>query len=97
MRITFLDEAQLELDEAIEFYNNESDGLGSVFLQEVLNAIERIANFPNAWHPLSKHTRRCQTRRFPYGLIYTQLDSTILIVSVSNLHRQPNHWGDRTR
>lgn len=35
MRITFLDEAQLELDAAIEFYNNESDGLGSVFLQEV--------------------------------------------------------------
>ena len=58
MRITFLDEAQLELDEAIEFYNNESDGLGSVFLQEVLNAIERIANFPNAWHPLSTNTRR---------------------------------------
>ena len=82
MRITFLDEAQLELDEAIEFYNNESDGLGSVFLQEVLNAIERIANFPNAWHPLSKHTRRCQTRRFPYGLIYTQLDNTILIVNI---------------
>ena len=65
MRITFLDEAQLELDEAIEFYNNESDGLGSVFLQEVLNAIQRIANFPNAWHPHSENTRRCQTRRFP--------------------------------
>ena len=97
MRITFLDEAQLELDEAIEFYNNESDGLGSVFLQEVLNAIERIGNFTNAWHPLSENTRRCQTRRFPYGLIYTQLDSTILIISVSNLHRKPNHWGDRKK
>jgi hypothetical protein len=60
MRITFLDEAQLELYEAIEFYNNESYGLGSVFfLQEVLTAIERIANFPNAWHPLSTNTRRC--------------------------------------
>jgi hypothetical protein len=97
MKITFLDEAQLELDEAIDFYNNESDGLGSVFLQEVLNAIERIGNFPNAWHPLSENTRRCQTRRFPYGLIYTQLDNTILIISVSNLHRKPNHWGDRKK
>ena len=71
MKLKFLDEAQRELDEAIEFYNNESDGLGSVFLQEVLNAIGRIAHFPTAWHPLSKNTRRCQTRRFPYGLIYT--------------------------
>jgi len=41
---------------AIDFYNNESDGLGSVFLQEVLNAIQHIANFPNAWHPLSENT-----------------------------------------
>ena len=41
MIIKFLDKAQLEFDEAIDFYNNESDGLGSVFLQEVLNAIER--------------------------------------------------------
>ena len=69
MIIKFLDEAQVELDEAIDFYNNESDGLGSVFLQEVLSAIERIANYPDTWHPLSTNTRRCQTRRFPYGLI----------------------------
>lgn len=95
MIIKFLDEAQLELDEAIDFYNNESDGLGSVFLQEVLNAIERIANYPDAWHPLSKNTRRCQTRRFPYGLIYTKLEDSILVISVSNLHRKPNHWGNR--
>ena len=80
MIIKFLDEAQLELDEAIDFYNNESDGLGSVFLQEVLSAIERIANYPDAWHPLSTNTRRCQTRRFPYGLIYTKLEDSILVI-----------------
>jgi hypothetical protein len=95
MIIKFLDEAQLELDEAIDFYNNESDGLGSVFLQEVLNAIKRITNHPDAWHPLSLNTRRCQTRRFPYGLIYTKLEDSILVISVSHLHRKPNHWGNR--
>lgn len=97
MIIKFLDIAQLELDEAIDFYNSESDGLGSVFLQEVLNALERIANYPDAWHPLSVNTRRCQTRRFPYGLIYTKHEDFILIISVSNLHREPNHWGDRIK
>ena len=95
MKIEFLDEAQFELDEAIDFYNNEVEGLGYEFLQEVLNVIERIAGFPDAWHPLSINTRRCQTRRFPYGLIYTVLKNTILIISVSNLHRKPNHWRDR--
>lgn len=48
MKIEFLDEAQFELDEAIEYYNNEVDGLGDAFLQEVLNTIDRIAKFPDA-------------------------------------------------
>ena len=97
MKIKFLEEAQLELDEAIEFYNNESSGLGNTLLQEVLNAIDRIARFPDAWHPLSANTRRCQTRHFPYGLIYSNLGDSILIISISNLHREPNHWQDRRR
>lgn len=62
MNIEFLEEAQFELDETIEFYNNEAEGLGDELLQEVLNAIVRITEFPNAWHPLSENTRRCQTR-----------------------------------
>lgn len=97
MRIEFLDEAQVELDEAVEYCNNEVEGLGETFLQEVLHAIDRIARFPDAWHPLSENTRRCQTRRFPYGLIYTIFKDAVLIVSVSNLHRKPNHWKDRVK
>ena len=97
MRIEFLEEAQFELDDSVEYYNNEVEGLGETFLQEVLNSIDRIAKYPEAWHPLSKNTRRCQTRRFPYGLIYTVLNDTVLIISVSNLHRKPNHWKDRIK
>jgi len=97
MRIEFLEEAQFELDESVDFYNNEVEGLGDTFLQEVLNSIDRIARYPEAWHPLSKNTRRCQTRRFPYGLIYTVLSDTVLIISVSNLHRKPNHWKKRRK
>ncbi len=34
MKITFLEEAQVELDKAVEYYNSESPGLGGHFLQE---------------------------------------------------------------
>lgn len=95
MKIQFLDKAQIELDDAIEYDNNELNGLGAEFLQQVLNTLERIVDFPLAWHPLSKNTRRCQTRRFPFGLIYTLLEDSILIISVSNLHREPHHWQER--
>jgi hypothetical protein len=70
MKIEFLQIARIELDDAIEYYNSEVTELGDAFLDEVLSALDRITRFPEAWHPCSKRTRRCQTRRFPYGIIY---------------------------
>ncbi len=80
MKIIFLEEAQKELDQAIEYYDFQSPNLGQQFLQEVLSSLDRIASFPQAWHPLSNNTRRCQTVRFPYGLIYSELKNEILII-----------------
>jgi len=51
MTIRFLDVAQQELDEAINYFNIESPGLGDDFLQETLKALDRIGRHPNAWHP----------------------------------------------
>ena len=39
MKIRFLEIAQFELDDAIEYYNSEAEGLGDAFLTEVLNAL----------------------------------------------------------
>ena len=95
MKIRFLDIAQVELDDTVEYYNYESSGLGEQFLTEILNTLDRIAQFPKAWNLSSKRTRRCQTRRFPYGVIYQYLGDEILVVAVANLHRKPNYWKDR--
>jgi len=97
MEIRLLDVAQQELDEAVEYYNQESQGLGDQFLLEVLAAFERIKKFQKAWHPYTENTRRCQTHRFPYGVIYQTLESEILIVAVANLHKRPGYWSDRIR
>ena len=95
MKIRFLDIAQVELDDAVEYYNYESSGLGEQFLTEILNTLDRIAQFPKAWNISSERTRRCQTRRFPYGVIYQYLGDEILVVAIANLHRKPNYWKDR--
>jgi hypothetical protein len=97
MKIRFLEIAQIELDQAIEYYNYESPGLGYDFLNEVIWALDRIGKYPEAWHPLSKRTRRCQTRRFPYGIIYQLRGADILVVAVANLHRRPDYWKKRLK
>jgi toxin ParE2 len=95
MEIRFLDVAQQEFDEAVEYYNAESPGLGDQFLLEALDALERVRRFPRAWHPYTENSRRCQTRRFPYGIIYQVLESEILVVVVAHMHRKPGYWLDR--
>jgi len=95
MEPRFLDVAQQELDETVAYYNSEAQGLGDQFLVEVLSSLERIRQFPEAWHPFTKNSRRCQTRRFPYGIAYQVLESDILVVAVAHLHRKPSYWLDR--
>jgi plasmid stabilization system protein ParE len=95
MRIRFLEIAEIELDEAFQYYNYEAVGLGDDFLAEVLDTLDRIAGFPEAWHPCSKRTRRCQTRRFPYGIVYQIRKQEILIIAIADLHREPDYWENR--
>lgn len=95
MNITFLYSAEIEFVEAISFYNKQSEGLGYEFAAEVKRTIGRIANYPEAWTPLSKRTRRCRTNRFPYGIVYQIREDTILIVGVMHLHRHPENWRSR--
>jgi mRNA-degrading endonuclease RelE of RelBE toxin-antitoxin system len=95
MRIRFLEIAGIELDEAIQYYNHEARGLGDDFLVEAVKALDRIAKFPEAWHTCSNRTRRCQMRRFPYGIIYQIRKEEILVVAIANLHRKPDYWGNR--
>lgn len=92
MNIRFLKVASQELDEAVRFYNRERQGLGDDFLLEVKHALNGLALFPEAWHPLSRRTRRCRLRRFPYGLIYQVRKDELLIVAVAHLHRKPGYW-----
>ena len=97
MNVRVLEVAQQELDEAISYYNGQVAGLGDAFLLEVVAAIERIRRFPEGWHPLSEHVRRCRLRRFPYGLIYQPDKNEIIIVAVAHSHRRPSYWRDRLK
>ncbi|HTF15160.1 MAG TPA: type II toxin-antitoxin system RelE/ParE family toxin, partial [Burkholderiales bacterium] len=89
--------AEKERDEAVSYYNNQVAGLGDAFLLEAVAAIERIRQFPDAWHPLGENVRRCRLRRFPYGLIYQADETGVLVVAVAHTHRRPEYWRDRLK
>jgi len=96
VRLTYF--AELELDEAIEYYNFQVPGLGSKFYEEVEQAIERIVLLPKAWTKIGKYTRRCLIKTFPYMILYTiENNFTIVITAIANTHRNPEHYQDMIR
>jgi hypothetical protein len=97
MKIAFLEPAETELDEAIAYYDAQRPGLGEEFLVEVLLTLERIQAYPAAWPHLSRQTRRCRTRRFPYGVVYRATQNELLVVAIAHLHRRPLYWVDRIK
>lgn len=95
MEADFIEPALIELEDAIEYYNLQSDGLGDKFLDEVLNIIGLISIFPKVWAKNTEHTRKAVLKKFPYNLIYTIFNEKIFIIAVAHQHREPEYWIDR--
>lgn len=96
MNVQLHRDAEKELYAAIDYYEDCNKGLGYDFAIEVHSAIERITAYPKAWPVLDDGIRRCLTRRFPFGILYTIEHDTIYILAVMNLHREPDYWKQRT-
>ncbi len=77
MNVKFIEPALLELDDAIKYYNEELDGLGTRFYKEVLSTIELIKLFSDSWNKCSPNTRKAIVKTFPYNLIYAVDSKTI--------------------
>ncbi len=72
MTYFFHPEAEEEFLQAVEYYESCTNGLGFDFALEVYMTIQNILKYPKAWPVLIEESiRRCQIRRFPYGVIYS--------------------------
>ena len=95
MKFAFHPDAEQELNQAVDYYNNCQPSLGWDFVQEVYLTIQNILAYPEAWAPLSKNTRRCLVNRFPFGVIYQITEDNILVIGVMQLNRKPGYWQSR--
>ena len=95
MKSRFHPQAEVELNEAVDYYDGCQEGLGLEFAKVVYAAIENICQYPLAWTPLSRNTRRCLLNRFPYGVVYQCKGDVIIIIAVMRLSRKPDYWRKR--
>jgi plasmid stabilization system protein ParE len=90
-------EAQLDIEDAFEWYNARNSSLGSEFVRAIDTGFSAIAQNPLAYPTMFRQARRLRLKRFPYILFYAvNADENIIsIVSCFHSKRDPKIWQDR--
>ncbi len=94
--IEFLDAAEVEASDAIDWYEERETGLGTSFRESLEAAISAIQENPLAF-PITfgSIVRRAQTKRFPYSIFFALQQDKILIYSVFHTSQNPIIWQGR--
>ena len=95
MKIRFLNLANREVDEAVQWYEAKEEGLSGEFLDELDRVVRLVRRYPYAGMQVEPEIRRFLFTRFPYSLVYGIDKETIVVIAVANQHREPNYWADR--
>lgn len=87
--------ADLDIEAAFAWYQNERTGLGLEFLDELRVAYGRIADGPLKYRDLRSGIRRTLLRRFPYAVYFSVEGEVVVILAVLHAHRDPAEWQTR--
>jgi plasmid stabilization system protein ParE len=88
-------EAEAEMVEAFDWYEERVPGLGSDFLLNVDAAFQAILRNPQQYPMLHRNLRRALIRRFPYQVFFMAEDHRITVLAVFHAKRSPKHWRGR--
>jgi toxin ParE1/3/4 len=85
-------EASREFNDAIDYYEGESPGLGLVFTNEVDSGFARIRELPDAAPLVAKRARRLVLAKFPFSLIYEMREDCLMVLAVAHHRKRPYYW-----
>lgn len=95
MRYEFHPEARIEYLEAVAYYESRQAKLGARFTIDVERTIGLIVEAPARWRKVDGDVRRCLTRKFPYGVLYSIEPDHVLVLAVMHHSRKPGYWRSR--
>ena len=98
MNIRFLTLADQEVDEAVQWYEEQAEGLSRAFLDELDRVVRLVRTYPLTATQIEPEIRRFLFFRFPYSLIYglDQETETVVVIAIAQQHREPRYWAERS-
>jgi len=95
LKLKFHPGVSSEIKASYRWYQEQAEGLGEDFLNELESSYQAIIEFPNTWSPFQKGFRRFLLPRFPFSVIYRERGKSIYVVAVMHNSRKPGYWFSR--
>ncbi len=88
--------AEREMEDAFWTYEDQSDGRGTTFLDQVQRSARHLLTFPRS-APVARQigditVRKRVLARFPYDLFYTFDEDALSILAIAHQKRRPGYW-----
>jgi len=88
-------EAEDDIHDAADWYDDQQPGLGTAFLRAVEACLGRIARFPGSAPILDQDIHAALLHRFPYRVHYVVEPDRIEVFAVWHTSRDPAGWRGR--
>jgi len=100
--VRFAPEIAGELAEAVLWYEERKEGLGTEFLAEIEATLPLVSARPRSFPQLQGldpvlEIRRALLERFPYALVFLVRPDEVRVLAVAHARRRPEYWLSRVR
>lgn len=95
-KLTLRKEAEFDIEEQFEFFEEKRVGLGHDFLLCVEEAIDKLQKNPLIYRKIYKELRRTAITRFPLRVFYLVQNQNIIVTAVLHAKKDPTSWRNRT-
>ena len=93
MTYQFHPEAEAEHLDTIAWYESRGAGLGARYLAEFERVMEQVCEHPHGF-PIDRvpDVRRALMRRFPFTILYREIEGRVEILALAHHRRRPAYW-----
>ena len=88
-KLIVLEIALSELEEACLYYNQQVNGLGFDFEQEIFILLELIKNNPLLFPTKFAHIHEAVVKRFPFVITYEIMEKEIIVSAIFHTKQNP--------
>ena len=89
--------ARRELEDGVDYYEGQTQGLGDAFLLEVSRALRQLSEAPLSCPVVRGQIRRRPLFRFPYSVLYRVVGEEVQVLAIIHQRRGPKYVAARLR